>query len=576
MPLEKIETEEIRTEILIIGSEAAGAKAAIEAQELDADVLVVTKGIVGTTGDTVMAGPGVQAPIGHMDPRDNPDVFFEDVVKGGDYLNNQKLVERLVNVAVTEVPKMEKWGAKFIKKGDKFIQLQLPGSTYPRSLAAAGSHGGLQWRAAFKNQFKRLNTKIKEDTFVLSLLMSNGEVAGAIGISLRDGRFVIFRSKITILATGGCLQIYRKTDSSIDITGDGMMMAYNAGAELMDMEFQQFFPYCCYTPPFEMSQMTGHLRYNLRAILYNSVGEQFMERYLPMAKDWGLRDPTSRATYLENMYGRGSPHGGAYLSLSHLPENLIDDFIKQDKPPWIRRLKEAGIDIRRQALEVGPGAHYSIGGVRINENCETILPRLYAAGEVAAGMDGAERIDGGPAITWCLTSGYVAGKEAANKVKALGWLDIDQKQVNKELDRINSLSGRRKGIKGFEIKNKIKDIMWERCALVRDQKGLEEALSVINQIKNDEVPQLCVPGSSRIFNKGLVEALEAINMTELSDMVVKAALMRRESRKSHYRTDFPKHDNRNWLKNTIIKRNGDDMALTTATPIITKIKPPEE
>ena len=172
--------EEIKTPLLVIGSEAAGAKAAIEAQEDGADVLVVTKGLVGKSGNTVMAGAGIQAPLGHMDPRDNPDVFFEDVVKGGAYLNNQKLVEALVNLSVTEVPKMEKWGAKFLKDGDKFVQYQLPGSSYPRTLNPIGHRGGLHWRRAFKTQFKRLNTKIMEDVFITRLLMSDGQVSGSI------------------------------------------------------------------------------------------------------------------------------------------------------------------------------------------------------------------------------------------------------------------------------------------------------------------------------------------------------------------------------------------------------------
>jgi succinate dehydrogenase/fumarate reductase flavoprotein subunit len=438
-----------------------------------------------------------------------------------------------------------------------------------------GLHGGLHWRVAFKNQFKRLKTKIMEDIFITSLLLSDGQVAGAFGFSLRSGQFLVFRAKNTILATGGCLQIYRKTDSSPDVTGDGMIMAYNAGCELMDMEFQQFFPLCCYTPPFEMSMLTAQLRYRLRGIFYNRMGEAFMERYLPLAKDWGLRDPTARAIYIENMYDRGSPHGGAYLSLRHLSENIIDDFIKRDKPPYIGKLKKAGIDIRKHALEVGPGAHYSMGGVRVNENCETGVPRLYAIGEVAAGMDGAERIDGGPAITWCFSMGYIAGKEAAATAKGLDWLNIDLEQVKNEQERVNSLWERKEGIKGFELKNKIKDIMWNNCSLVRDGKGLKEALRSIQSIRSDDVPRLCAPGSSKVFNKGWIEALEAVNMVELSEMVVRAALIREETRKSHYRTDFPKLDNLNWLKNIIIKKEGNKMGFDTAAPVITKLRPSE-
>lgn len=575
MSLTRDTTMEVKSEILIIGSEAAGAKAAIEAQEEGADVLVVTKGLVGKSGNTVMAGWGIQAPLGHMDPRDNPDVFFEDVVKGGAYLNNQKLVERLVNLSVTEIPKMEKWGARFQKIGEKFRQYQLPGSSYPRTLHPIGRHGGHHWRKALKTQLKRLKTKIIEDVFITGLLLSDGQIAGAFGISLRDGQFIIFRSKITILATGGCAHIYRKTDASTDATGDGIILAYKAGAELMDMEFHQFFPLCCYIPPFEMSTLGGSLRYELHAKFYNSLGEEFMNRYLPLSKDWGLRDPTSRAIYLEAKYGRGSPHGGAYMSVSHLPENVIDDWIKKFQPAFVDDLEKAGINIRKHALEMGPGSHYTIGGVRVNENCETSLPRLYAAGEVASGMDGAERIDGGPAITWCLTMGYIAGKNAYKTAKDLDWLDINVDQVGAEEEKVSSLFKRKEGVKGFEIKNRIRDIMWEYCALVRDGEGLKEGLGLIEKLREDDLPRVCVPGSSQVFNKGLVEALEVINMVELSEMALRGALMREETRRSHYRTDFPNRDDRKWLRNTIIKKEGEKMAFTTVPPVMTKLKPPE-
>ena len=568
--------QEVKAEILILGSEAAGAKAAIEAQEEGADVLVLTKGLVGKSGNTVMAGAGIQAALGHMDPRDNPDVFFEDVVKGGAYLNHQKLVEALTNLSVTEVPKMETWGAKFLKDGEKFVQYQLPGSSYPRTLNPIGHRGGLHWRRAFKNQFKRLNTRIMEDVFVTRLLMSNGQVSGAFGISLRDGQFLVFNAKVTLLATGGCTSIYRKTDGSIDATGDGIMLAYNAGADLMDMEFHQFFPMACYTPLFEMHQQPGALRYYLHGKFYNNIGEEFMSKYLPLSKDWGLRDPTSRAIYLENKYGRGSPHGGAYLAVNHLPHNLIDEWLKKHPLSLFPKLEKLGINIRKDALEVGPASHYTMGGVRINENCETRLPRLYAVGEVASGMDGAERIDGGPAITWCLGMGYIGGKKAAGQVKGLDWLSTDPEEVREEQEKIQSLLRKNRGVRAFEIKNKVKDIMWEHCALVRDGEGLKKALNLLQMIKNGDLPDICVPDPCPIFNKGLVEAVEALNMLELSEMTVRAALMREETRKSHFRTDFPKRDDKNWLKNIVISRDEGKMMFTTVSPLMTRLKPPEQ
>jgi fumarate reductase (CoM/CoB) subunit A len=573
--LEKLGINEIRVEILVIGSEAAGAKAAIEANIAGGEVLLVTKGQMGRSGSTVMAGRGIQAPLGHNDPRDNPDVFFEDVIKGGAYLNNQKLVEKLTRLAVTEVPKMEKWGAKFVKRGDKFVQYETPGATYARSLTPMG-HGGVQWAHALRAELKRQKIKIMEDIFITCLLLSGGQVAGAMGIDLATGSFLVIKAKVTILATGGCPQVYRFTDASRDATGDGMAMAYQAGAELMDMEFQQFFPTACYTPSMEMSQFTAYLRYFLHAKFYNSRGEAFMERYFPLAKEWGLRDATSRAIYLENKSGRGSPHGGAWIAINHLPENIIKMWMEEENPPDLEKLARTGIDLRREALECGPAAHYSMGGVRVNENCETSLPRLYAAGEVAAGMDGAERIDGGPAITWCLTMGLLAGQGAVQKARGLDWLHIDDEQIQIEQNWINQIRQRRAGFKGFEIKNKLKNIMWDYCSLVRDGEGMNRGLDLIREIKHKEIPLVCVPDSADVFNKGLMEALESIHMIELSEMIISTAIRREETRQSHFRTDFTQRDDETWLKNIIIKKTRGQMTFSTAAPIITRMFPGQE
>lgn len=567
----KVVAQEIKVDILVIGTEAAGAKAAFEAQMAGAEVLMVTKGQMGRSGTTLMAGRGVQAPIGHMDSRDGPEVFFGDVIRGGEYLNNQKLVERLCHLAVTEVVKLEDWGAKFLKKGDKFVQYMTPGATYPRSLHPVGM-GGVQLRKAIVSECKRRRTSVLEDIFITSLLLSDGRVAGAFGVSLRDGKSVVFRAKKTVLATGGCPQIYRMTDASRDATGDGMSLAYRAGAELMDMEFQQFFPYACYTPPYEMAQFTGGMRYFINAYFYNSAGERFMLRYY--GKEKALRTETSRAIYLEAKHGFGSPHGGTYVSISHLPDNLIDDWIIREKPYYLTKLEKAGIDIRKDAVECGPACHYSMGGVRVNENCETSVPNLYAIGEVASGMDGAERIDGGPAITWCLTMGGMVGRDAAKAVKELNWLEIDGGQLSREQAKIDAVWNRTSGVRGAEVTLRVKDIMYDACSLVKDKAEMQRGLADIQQLRSQDVSRLCVSTSSRVFNKGFMEALEAENMAELSEMVVRASLMREESRGSHYRADFPKRNDEKWVRNIVIKRQDQKMTLSAVEPVMTKMTLP--
>ncbi len=566
---------EIKVDVLIIGTEAAGAKAAIEANIKGLKVLAVTKGVMGRSGATVMAGNGVQAPLGHMDQRDNADVYLADVLRGGAYLNDQKLVERLVNIANTEVVKMEQWGAVFAKKKDgRFVQLQGPGSTYPRSLWAIG--GGIQWRKAFRAEFKRQGLQPLEDFFVTRLLVSREGVAGALGISLIDGQIVILRGKVTILATGGAGQLFQRTDMPAGATGDGMALAYEAGAELMDMEFHQFFPYNCYGPPGRDRYSVGGLRYSLHGKLFNSQGEDFLERYLPLSKGWGLRDPTSRAIYMENLAGRGSPSGGAYISVSHLPLNLVEETLSKLQSRLYHKVKKAGIDLSKEAFEVGPAVHYTLGGVRVNEDCESTLPRLLVAGENAAGMDGAERIDAGPAICWCLTMGWVTAQKAAHAAKELDWLPVDGDQVSEEKERLERLCRRREGLSGFEIKNKIKTIMWEKCGLIRSKASLEETLAQLEAIKGEDLPRLSVASGAKSFNMGLVDALEIQNMIPLAELTASSALMREESRRAHYRTDFPQADNRNWLKNIIVRKEGERYVLSTAVPNMHRMQALEE
>ncbi len=573
--MNQMDNAELTVDVLIIGTEAAGAKAAIEAHAEGATVLVVSKGAMGRSGATVMAGSGVQAPLGHADARDNADVFFEDVLRGGAFLNNQKLVERLIGLANSEVVKMEKWGASFAKTKDgKYVQFLGPGSTYPRSLNAMG--GGMQWRKALRAEFKRQGITPLEDFFVTKLLMSKGEVAGAVGISIRDGRLMVLRGKTTILATGGCGQLFRHTDTPSGATGDGIALAFNAGAEVMDMEFHQAFPYHTYGPPGRQYISSAGLRYYLRGKIFNSQGEEFLDKYLPLSKGWGLRDPTSRAIFLENKAGRGTPSGGAYLSVSHLPANLIEDTLRTQKPRFFGKINQAGVDLSREAFEIGPAIHYTLGGVRVNDQCETTLPRLLAAGENAAGMDGAERIDAGPAICWCLTMGYITGKEAAARAKDLDWLPIDQREVEQERQRLEALFSRREGITGDEIKEKIKDIMWEKCGLLRDKAGMEEGLKAIRDIKEHDLPRLSVHGSSRCFNVGFVDALEVENMVPLAELTISAALMRQESRRAHFRSDFPNADNQEWLKNIIAQKSENQVAFKTARPVIYKLEPPKE
>ena len=567
---------------LIIGCGAAGSFAAIEAADNGASVMLVSKGLLGKSGDTIMAGSGIQVALGQMDERDNPDVHFEDTIRAGAFLNNQKLVDRLVHLAPEQVLKLATWGAPFVKMGEKFYQTAPPGSTYPRVLELKGGRGGPQISRVLRSEVLKRKAKINifEEIYIANLLVVEGRVAGAIGFCMHDGQFIVFRAKTTILATGGCVQIYKECDGSTEVTGDGVHMAYQAGAELIDMEFQQFFPYACYWPTlYRMAGFPCDFRYVLHAKLYNIEGELFMDKYLQSSHEWGvsgLRTATCRAILLENMKGRGSPHGGAYVDISFLPENLIAaQYEKTQKSRTIDDLMKIGIDVHKQAVEAGPASHYTMGGVRVDINCRTSVPGLYAAGEVAAGMDGAERTDGGSALMWCITMGHVTALESVRLAKETDLIEINEKHIMAELKRINSLWERKEGVRGSDIKNHIKNTMWECCSLLRNELKMKQGLEEIQRVQAEELPKLCAPGTSRIFNKGWADCFEAEVMTDISEMVLKAAQMRKESRGAHYREDYPKQDDINWLKNIVIKKEDSGMTLKSVPAVITKMSPPK-
>ncbi|MBI3089325.1 MAG: FAD-binding protein [Candidatus Tectomicrobia bacterium] len=571
--------QELRVDLLVLGSEGAGAKAAIEAYDLGVtNSVMVTKGFFGKSGVTLMAGRAVQAALGHMDPHDNPEVHLKDTVEVGGYLTNQKLSERLVTLALTEIPKLETWGARFQKEGDKFFQIQLPGASYPRSCTSAVQQGGLEWRRAYKAQARKRRLRVLENVFVTSLMTKGGRVCGATAVNLADGQFYLLRAKAVVLACGGATQLFPHTDAALEATGDGMALAYRAGCDLVDMEFHMFFPFGVLWPTgFQGQIWPADFRYRLRAKFYNNLGEEFLLRYQPEWGNWGLRDPTSQAIYLENLYGRGSPHGGAYLSINHLPRNMIDNFIAKfhrNRKKWYwTKLQQLGVDLRTDAIEVGPVSHYTMGGVRVDECCRTTLQGLFAAGEVAGGMDGAERLDGGPAITWTQTMGLICAQESAAHLQGAELPEIDAQQVREARERAYQPLARSEGPRGYEAKRLVKQLMGAACTFVRDEARLREGLARLARLREEVLPRLSA-NPTRRYNRDWVHALEAQNLADVAELVLHAALTRRESRKAHFRSDFPKEDPA-WIKNVILRRGGDGrLEVQIVDPVMTKVFPP--
>ena len=569
----------ITTDVLIIGGGIAGIRAAIAVAEQHVDVVLANKGQVGKDGAAVwMAGGGYQAALY---PPDSVEQHVEDTIKAGKYLNNQVLADAFLRLAPDTVKDLTKWGARFAKKDKKYFQVRLPGETHPRSMSHSiiGESLGGEYRKVLPRRVKSQDKiNIINDIFIVELIADGEGVSGAVGLDMRSGAFVAIRAKATILATGGFMALFDMTTANPTLTGDGHGMAFRAGAKMMDMEFIQFFPTATLWP---RTVYRDHFPYTLiwrlRGIFYNAIGERFMERYFPVEKDFATREAMSKAIYREVKEGRGSANGGAYLSFRHLPRNLLDVCLEDLKDnPFMQGLKNAGVDLHEDAIEIGPAAHYVQGGCWINECCETTVPGLYAVGELGSGgKDGADRLAGN-ALPFCMAMGYIAGKEAAEKVKEGDVPPLNEGLLEEVLTDAAAPFTRSDGVRPFRIKKKIRDLMGDNMVYDRNGEELTEALAEVVRIRQEELPRLHVSAKTERFNLEWVEAFEVKNMVDIAEMSIRAALMREESRGLHQRSDFPEA-RKEWLKHIMIRKSVDDMELTTEPVSFPILKPgPDE
>jgi succinate dehydrogenase/fumarate reductase flavoprotein subunit len=473
---------------------------------------------------------------------------------------------------------MYNWGVRLTKNKGKFFQIGFPGHSHPRSVVAKpGQFMGPEYRKAMFRQVKERNIRVDEDTFITDLLVTDNSVAGAVGLDIRRGEVKAYQAKTTILATGGFMGCYSFTTANKTATGDGHGLAFRAGVKLMDMEFIQFLPAATLAPKTVYGDPYPYLLWvSLHPIFYNILGEPFLERYYPDVKNWATREAAARAIFKEVKAGRGSPNGGAYMSFRHLPRNLLDDFLeKASGVDYMVKLKNAGMDLRYDAIEVFPSAHYVAGGCWVNEQCETSHDNLYAVGEVSSGgKDGADRL-GGNSIPFCMAMGFTAGHEAAAKAKNDSYLSLDQSLVKKLSNRIQAPMERRDGIRPVEIKKAVRRIMSDNAFVERDGTALEQAIDQLAEIREKDLPQMATVAKNKTFNTEWVDALETVNMVQIAEMVCRSALMRTESRGLHQRTDFPKTDP-GWLKRILIQKDADGMKLETESVEFPLVQPENE
>ena len=580
---------ETRTyDVLVIGAGGAGLRAAIEAAEQGVSVAVVCKSLLGKA-HTVMAEGGVAAALATTDGRDSWKVHFRDTMRGGKLLNDWRMAQLLAQEAPARVRELEAWGALFDRTSDgRILQRNFGGHQYPR-LAHVGDRTGLEMIRTLQDrtvQAPRIDV-LMEST-VARLLTDGGRISGALAYRRESGRFLLLRTNAIVLATGGIGRAYRINSNSWEYTGDGHALAYDAGADLIGMEFVQFHPTGMVWPLSVRGILVTEGVRGEGGVLKNSRGERFMFRYIPEmfrrdfadteeeANRWVAevvagrkaearrppelltRDVVARAITQEVREGRGSPHGGAFLDIAsrRKPEE-----IRKKLPSMYQQFLElADVDITREPMEVGPTTHYMMGGVKVDpETQAATVPGLFAAGEVAGGLHGANRL-GGNSLSDLLVFGRRAGLGAATYARAVtSEPRVDAGRVDAIAAELLAPFERRAGESPYAVQDALQDMMGTYVGIARGADDLQGALAEIEQLRA-RAARVGVDGN-RQYNPGWHTALDLRNLLTVSEAVTRAALARRESRGAHTRVEYPDSDPQLGRVNVVVRREGDAMTV---------------
>ena len=540
----EMEIKTISTDVLIIGSGGAGSRAAIEVDDAGLKATIVSKGLSFRSGCTGMAEGGYNAVFKTVDKDDSIDAHIHDTLKGGSYLNDKKLVEILVNESPKRLIDLENYGALFDRQESGQIDQRPFGGQSYRRTCYQGDRTGAELLNALKEEIIKRDIECIEEVMITSLVTDGNQVIGATGLNLKDSSLIYFKAKSVILASGGAGQLYPVTSNTFQKNGDGYAISYRAGADLIDMEQVQFHPTGMVAPESKKGVLVTEAVRAEGGKLINSEGERFMSRYAPEKMELATRDVVARSIYQEIIEGRGTENGGVYLDISHLDDDYIDEKLET----MVLQFENVGVDIKHGPIEVAPTAHHFMGGLKINTDASTSLDNLFGAGEVCGGVHGANRL-GGNALADTQVFGKIAGVSAAKAAKSTE-IKTNDDMVNAEASRIEGLI-KKGSIKPQEFKNNIKKLMWEKVAIVREEKTLNEALKELQEMQKDLV-NLDVKDTKQ-YNTELVTALEVINMVEICILTVKSAILRRESRGAHFRSDFPE-TNDEWKKSIVMNK----------------------
>ncbi|MFN2636011.1 MAG: fumarate reductase/succinate dehydrogenase flavoprotein subunit [Gemmatimonadaceae bacterium] len=570
-------------DVLVIGAGGAGLRAAIEAAHSGASVGLICKSLLGKA-HTVMAEGGVAAALANVDDRDNWRVHFADTMRGGQYLNNWRMAEIHAKEAPDRVRELEAWGAIFDRTEDgRILQRNFGGHKYPR-LAHVGDRTGLEMIRTLQDYAIYQPIDVHMECTIVSLLKDGNRVAGALGYDRERGRFKLFASKAVVLATGGIGRAFSVTSNSWEYTGDGHALAYNAGAALQDMEFVQFHPTGMVWPPSVRGILVTEGVRGEGGILVNREGRRFMfddipENYRNQTADseeegWRYtqgdknsrrppelltRDHVARCIMREVREGRGSPHGGVFLDISWIKTKLsnAEEHIKKKLPSMYHQFKQlADIDITREPMEVGPTTHYVMGGVRVDGDTQmSTLPGLFAAGEVAAGLHGANRL-GGNSLSDLLVFGRRAGQYAAEYAARQSSPKVDSGEVDAIEKRALEPFARQETTEGpYQVQHDLQMMMQNLVGIVRREAEMKQALEGLRDLRRRAV-KVSVPGN-REYNPGWHTALDLPNLLTVAEAVARSALERKESRGGHFRDDFPERDPAYGKFNILVRRGPD-------------------
>ncbi len=582
-------------DVLVIGAGGAGLRAAIAASAAGVSVGLVCKSLLGKA-HTVMAEGGIAAALGNVDNRDGWQVHFADTMRGGQYLNNWRMAELHAKEAPDRVRELEAWGALFDRTPDgRILQRNFGGHKYPR-LAHVGDRTGLEMIRTLQDHSIHLGIDVHMECTVLRLLTDGNRITGAFGYDRERGRFRVYRCKAIVLATGGVGRAFSITSNSWEYTGDGQALAYRAGAALQDMEFVQFHPTGMIWPPSVRGLLVTEGVRGEGGVLRNKLGKRFMfddipENYRSQTADneeegWRYtqgdktarrppelltRDHVARCIMREVREGRGSPHGGVFLDISWIKERLpgAREHIMKKLPSMYHQFKQlADIDITTTPMEIGPTTHYMMGGIRVDGDSQmSTLPGLFAAGECAAGLHGANRL-GGNSLSDLVVFGKRAGEYAANWAKDHGAAALDAGQVDEAAREALAPFERGSASNGhgpYQVQQDLQVMMQDLVGIVRLGPEMERSLEGIEKLKV-RAAKVGVSGN-REYNPGWHTALDLANLLSVSEAIARAAIERKESRGGHFRDDFPDKDPAYAKFNIVIKQGPDGAMQLSREPI---------